>query len=125
MTIFLNEDIEELVHYVTRSKALPSEAEHALGSKSHTIFYARDGRFLCHSGSVWYNISKSWNIWGGDFYRTWTVKLMNCACANAGSHFYRPSTVKIPTPNIPRFANVTKQPRNDTKNVLQLHKDLY
>ena len=71
-------------HYVTRSQALPSSAEKALGSKLHTILYAREGRFLRHSGSVWYNISKSGNIWGGDFYCTWTVKLVNCAGARAG-----------------------------------------
>ena len=59
-------------------------AEYALGSKLHTIFYSREERFSRHSGSVWYNISISGNIWGGNFYRTWTVKLMNCACASAG-----------------------------------------
>ena len=32
---------------------------------------------------VWYNIRKLGNIWGGDFYCTWTVKPMNCACASA------------------------------------------
>ena len=29
------------------------------------------------------NISKSGNIWGGDFYRTWTVKLTLPALAHA------------------------------------------
>ena len=29
------------------------------------------------------NISKSGNIWGGDFYRTWTVKLILPALADA------------------------------------------
>ena len=31
--------------------------------------------------------------------------------------------MKIPTPNIPRYDNVTKQSWNDAKNDLPLHKD--
>ena len=75
---------ELIVHYVTRSQALPSSAEYALGSKLHTILYVREERFLHFSESVWYNISKSKNIWGRDFYRAWAVKLMKCAYASAG-----------------------------------------
>ena len=41
---------------------------------------------------VFGNIRKSGKIWGGDFYRTWTVKLMNCACANADKAIF---TVQI------------------------------
>ena len=68
-----------IVHYVTRSQALLSSAEYALGSNLHTILYVKEGRYSHYSGSVGYNISKLGNVWGGDFYRTWTVKLMNCA----------------------------------------------
>ena len=68
---------------ITLCNAEPNSVECALGSKLHTILYAREGHFSRHSGSVWNNSSKSKNIWGGDFYRTWTAKLMNCACASA------------------------------------------
>ena len=61
-----------------------ADDEYALGSKLHTILYAREGRFSRHSGSVSYNTSKSGNISGGDFYRNWTVKLMNCTRVSAG-----------------------------------------
>ena len=30
------------------------------------------------------NISIPGNIWGGDIFRTWTVKLIKHACASAG-----------------------------------------
>ena len=63
------------------------------------------------------NISKSVNIQGGDFYRTWTVKVILLELAHA--HFMSfntvptlleeeeesPSTITILIPNIPRFAN--------------------
>ena len=53
------------------------------------------------------NIRKSGNILGGDFYRTWTVKLMNYACTSAGKvSFTIQIQLKFLTPNIPRFANV-------------------
>ena len=45
-----------------------------LVSKLHTILYARKGRLSPDFESLWYNMSKSENIWGGNFYRTWTVK---------------------------------------------------
>ena len=47
------------------------------------------------------------------------------ACARAVHEFYRPSTVKIPTPNIPGFVHITKHSWNDARNMLPLHKVLY
>ena len=90
-----------------------SEAKCAFRSKLHMIFYARVGRSSRHSGTVWYNIRKSRNIWYGDFHRTWTVKLMNCACSSAGKVNF--------TPNIPWSVNFNKLSRNDARNVLPLH----
>ena len=50
---------------------------------------------------------------------------MNCACASAGKvSFTVQVRLKSPTPNIARFANVTKHSRNDEKNVLPSHKTI-
>ena len=56
---------------------------------------------------VFGNISKSGNIWDGVFSPYLDGKTdCTSVCAYAVHEFYRPSMVKIATPNIPRFANV-------------------
>ena len=47
MYLVMKSILDIIVHYVTRSKALPysTEDEYALGFELHTILYAREGLF--------------------------------------------------------------------------------